>query len=262
MKSPERFSDSEHLCREVMRRYGRKVVLAFSNGKDSVAAWLQLHRMGFEVYPFYQYQVPGLAFIERSLRYYEGFFGRSIMRVPDPTFYHLVVQGSYMPLHLVKAVDDTVLELRNREWDEDDLERDVRARFGLERHTMRALGWREADSFRRRMAIRRAGAFRPHLRLFFPVYDWTQARMLEEIRAAGLKLPVDYRWFSRSFELKAEFVAGVEKHAPDDYARILAWFPLMGALLARRRFYEAEGLEAEAAEAEAAGQGPRLGRTR
>jgi hypothetical protein len=37
----------------------------------------------------------------------------------------------------------------------------------------------------------------------------------------------EYEWFGRSFDgIDWRFLAPIKQHAPDDYARILDWFPL------------------------------------
>ena len=48
------------------RAAGRPVLLSFSCGKDSIAAWITLEEHGFEVEPFYMAQIPGMAFVEAS----------------------------------------------------------------------------------------------------------------------------------------------------------------------------------------------------
>ena len=47
--------------REKLAADGRPVLLAFSCGKDSIAAWLAMRDMGIEVVPAYLYYVPGLS---------------------------------------------------------------------------------------------------------------------------------------------------------------------------------------------------------
>lgn len=44
------------------------MLLAFSRGKDSIAAWRALRDAGVEVKPFHLYLVPGLAFADESDR--------------------------------------------------------------------------------------------------------------------------------------------------------------------------------------------------
>ncbi|MFD6070295.1 hypothetical protein [Amycolatopsis lurida] len=40
-------------------------------------------------------------------------------------------------------------------------------------------------------------------------------------------LPIDYEWYGRSFDgLDYRFIEPLSRHAPEDYARALDWFPL------------------------------------
>jgi hypothetical protein len=77
------FATSDALCQHVRSLGQPNVVLAFSNGKDSVGTWLQLRRHFEVIVPYYRYVVPGLELVEESLRYYERFFGARIYRYPD-----------------------------------------------------------------------------------------------------------------------------------------------------------------------------------
>ena len=53
----------------------KKTLLAFSCGKDAVAAWLAIRDRFDEVIPYYLYLVPHLEFVDESIDYYERFFG-------------------------------------------------------------------------------------------------------------------------------------------------------------------------------------------
>ena len=54
--------------RESLAAEGRPVLLAFSRGKDSIAAWLALRAAGVDVIPYHMYLVPDLAFVAALLR--------------------------------------------------------------------------------------------------------------------------------------------------------------------------------------------------
>lgn len=68
-------------------------LLAFSRGKDSIATWLTLRDAGFRVVAFHMEIVPGLSFVEESLKYYEDLFGQHIYRVLHPNLYHWIATG-------------------------------------------------------------------------------------------------------------------------------------------------------------------------
>lgn len=73
--------------REKLAADGRPVLLAFSCGKDSIAAWLAMRDMGIEVVPAYLYYVPGLRFVDEELDYFEQKFQTRIKRYPHPSLY-------------------------------------------------------------------------------------------------------------------------------------------------------------------------------
>ena len=62
-------------------------LLAFSAGKDAIAAWLAIRPHFERVIPYYLYLVPGLEFVEESLAFYERFFGAKIARLPHSRLY-------------------------------------------------------------------------------------------------------------------------------------------------------------------------------
>lgn len=63
--------------KEVAKRQN-KSLLAFSCGKDAVAAWLAIREHFDEVVPYYLYLVPALDFVNESIDYYERYFGTKI----------------------------------------------------------------------------------------------------------------------------------------------------------------------------------------
>lgn len=67
---------------------GETVILAFSRGKDSIAAWLALREAGVEVLPYHIYLIPDLAFVDKSLAYFAEWFGCGpILNLPHPSLY-------------------------------------------------------------------------------------------------------------------------------------------------------------------------------
>ena len=48
------------------------------------------------------------------------------------------------------------------------------------------------------------------------------------IRGHHIELPCDYAWFGRSFDgIDKRFTKVLKDKAPDDYATLLEWFPLL-----------------------------------
>lgn len=227
--------DSDTLCRMVRERTDT-VILGFSMGKDSLAAYLQLVDHGFNVVPFHGYGIPGLEFQTRCLRYYERVMGRHIWRYPKPLFYQRVRRATMMPPHMLGAV--YAADMPNLTYQHNYvsamLDEDIE-----DRDPFVAMGVRAADSPIRRLTITQRGPGNWRQRTFFPCWDWNKARVMDRIRESGWKLPIDYRLFGRTYDgIDARYTWPLREHLPADYHRILTWFPLADTDLFRRGLIE------------------------
>lgn len=224
------------VCRSVARDHPA-VMLAFSGGKDSIGAWLAMRPHFSRVVPVYYYSIPDLGFIERGLKYYEEWFQTPIIRVPNPSFYRQLRNWVFQSPEVSRAevlsaagLPALTHEIIHREVGE--------AELGLpEQDCWVAIGTRANDSPQRRMAFNKWGPVRSKNRSFFPVWDWDKAKLIGEIQRAGVKLPPEYRVFGRSFDgIDFRFLHGVKTYWPEDYAKILHWFPLAECELKRHEF--------------------------
>lgn len=100
-----RFPNSDALC-EHIRRESDTVLLSFSRGKDSIAAYVKLRKHGFRIVPVHYYLVPGLSFIEESLRYYEQVFGTHIYQLPAPALYTMWNEFVYQPPERCRHIEN------------------------------------------------------------------------------------------------------------------------------------------------------------
>ncbi len=209
------------------------VMLAFSCGKDAIGAWLECRKHFARVVPYYMYLVPGLEFVDRSLAYYEEWFGQRILRIPHPSLYRWLAYGVFQP----PARAAMLRHIRMPRFTYGEAQQAIREDLRLGDEVYVASGVRAADSPTRRVALHRHGVVRTESRSFFPVWDWDMDRLLGEIQSAGVDLPVDYQWFGRSFDgIDYRFLEPLKRHAPRDYAQVLHWFPLAGAEIARREY--------------------------
>ena len=226
------YNDSAGLC-AAMAAECDTAILAFSTGKDSIAAWLQLRKFFSRVIPYYCYTVPGLEFVEDSLKYYEDFFGTHICRLPHRSlarFLRYMVFQS--PPHVTKIEQ---IDLPGEEYDDGMIGEIIRETAKLPSGAYVATGVRMADSPMRRIGLKTHGAINHNQKRFYPVYDWKKADLLREIDSAGIKLPVDYRLFGRTFDgLDYRFLRPIKEHFPRDYEKIITWFPLAELELYRR----------------------------
>ena len=202
------------------------VMLSFSAGKDSIAAWLAL-RDHFQIVPVFMYLVPGLSFVDEALAYYEEVFGTHIIRMPNPRLYDMLGEMVFQPPENCAVIEE--LGLPEFRYSNDDLFELVREDWKLPKETWVAVGVRAADSPNRRASINKYGSSREKRKppIAYPIWDMNKAELIHLIRTAGVKLPVDYKLFARSFDgIDLRFVYPIAKHYPEDYKRILEFFPL------------------------------------
>ncbi len=210
--------------REKLAADGRPVLLAFSCGKDSIAAWLAMRDMGIEVVPAYLYYVPGLRFVDEELDYFEQKFQTRIRRYPHPSLYRWLNNAVFQAPERLRFIEAARLPEPSYEqmWDF------IRADVGLDKNTWCADGVRAADSIQRRGAFVQYGYWRRNLKKVSPIGDWLKGEVLDCIRSHDIELPCDYAWFGRSFDgIDKRFTKVLKDKAPDDYATLLEWFPLL-----------------------------------
>lgn len=226
-----KFDNSDLLNTYVSRLSNRRCLLSFSLGKDSIGAWLKLRDHFDYILPYYLYPVPGLEFVEDSLLYYEQYFGTRILRLPHPSLYRWLNNFVFQPPERWRIIQ----ELRLPEFDYDGINAVLKEDYNLPDPTYQANGVRMNDSLQRRTAMLTHGPLNEKRQTFCPVFDWTADDLYNAISKAGVKLPIDYKWFGRTFDgLDYRFLKPIKDNAPRDYQRILEWFPLADLEIFRR----------------------------
>lgn len=208
---------------------GRPVLVAYSGGKDAMAAVVALREAGIDMVLAHLYPIPGrepgrpLQFVEDGLRRHEDELGLQIHRYPHPSFYRWIEQNTFMAPERLQINENSAIPPPTF----DEMWKMIRADLDLPPDTWVADGVRAADSIVRRASFVKHGVMKPKSHKVSPVCDWLKAEVYAAIERGGLTLPVDYEWFGRSFDgIDYRFLAPMREHAPDDYARVLEWFPL------------------------------------
>jgi hypothetical protein len=226
------FSDSDDLCRYLRETTGPTCILAFSRGKDSIGAWLQLRRHFERVIPFHLYLIPGMSFEEESIAYYEEFFEEKILQFPQVGIYRLLDSYVFQLHDRLDMIDDFNL---NRDLTIEDIHDEIRARAGVPGAFV-ATGVRAADSPIRGTSIRTHGPVNYATKTFLPVYDWRMDRLIDELTRSGVKLPRDYEMWGRTFDgIDYRFMEPMRRMSPADYERVKEWFPLVDLEILRRQ---------------------------
>ena len=209
--------------REV-RKKQNKTLLAFSTGKDSIAAWLAIRENFDEVVPYYLYSIPDLEFVNESLDYYERFFGVKITRLPHPSLHRWINYKVFQPPERCACIAQARLPMHEYI----DIQAAMCDKFNLKNDTLVADGVRAADSPMRRVAISSHGPISYNQLKYHPVWDWRKRDLLECFNKHNIKLPIDYKIWGRSFDgIDLRFLLPLKKHLPNDYKKVLEWFPMV-----------------------------------
>jgi hypothetical protein len=223
---------SDQLCQRIAEKSNGVAICSFSMGKDSIAAYIQMKKYFDRVIPVFYYIVPGLEFQRKSLEYYQNevFKDERIIQVPSPAIYRQLAYYMYQHPGAVDALHDADIYIPHY----DELFMIVKAGLGLPGDTYTGVGVRITDSLNRRFSIKRYGAENAKRCQFYPVFDWTNDVLISEIRQSGIKLPVDYRIWGRSFDgFHYKFLKPLKDHFPDDFERVKALYPFVELELLR-----------------------------
>lgn len=200
-----------------------KCLISFSGGKDAWCCELALRdRMDTTLYAYYL--VPGLEVVDEYLDYCERKTGKRIYRFPSPLVYDRLNEMHYQPPERVGTIDSAMLPKINF----DTISRVAEEAAWLPANMWTATGVRAADSIARASAIKAHGVWNDKRRMFYPVWDWKKADVLEALKRNDIKLSREYLAFGRNMDgLFLLYALGMKRHFPRDYRRILEFFPFV-----------------------------------
>lgn len=227
--------ETDKLCREMAELCEGVCVFGFSGGKDGLAAWLYLRNYFERIIPYHLYYIPGLKFIERSLKYYEDFFETKIERyLMWEGLPQLLYRGSFQ----TKRDWETIKEAGDF-WfySHRDVGYMVAEKHGLP-HTWVGLGFSMYDSLDRIKWVRDCKGKHDKHDSFYPCWNWKTSQILEYISQNNCSLGEDYLISGRSFTdvLDLSMLCNMRDKYPEDFETVKKWFPLIEARIARNEF--------------------------
>ncbi|WP_152353312.1 adenine nucleotide alpha hydrolase family protein [Brachybacterium subflavum] len=212
-----------------LRAEGRTVLVAYSGGKDAIAATLALLEADIDFELAHLYLVPGrepgkaLDFVEEGLEYAERRLGKRVHRYPHPSFYRMLHARVFQPFDRLEALAAMALPRPSHQqaWAM------IREDLDLPTDTWCADGVRAADSPYRRASMVTHGVMKPSTLKVSPIADWVKADWSACLDRHSWELPADYEMFGRSFDgIDYRFLEPMSRLRPDEYERVLDWFPL------------------------------------
>ncbi|MDR2745725.1 MAG: phosphoadenosine phosphosulfate reductase family protein [Desulfovibrio sp.] len=202
----------------------RRVLVFYSGGKDSVVTLDLCNRYFDYVQPVFMYASPILSFQSAIIRWAEARYGVPPLLVPHPMLAEWLRYGTFRPPDYGVP---TISFL--------DVYTYVRSQTGI---WWIAAGERIADSIVRRAMIKHDGGCIDDGRgRFYPVANWQKDDVVKYIKHHKLKVSPESAYLGYSFRsLAGKDLHQIKRHYPDDYDALKAWFPLLGASLAKYEF--------------------------
>ncbi len=194
---------------------GKEVVLFFSTGADAIASYIRMKNFGIKPILIYQYFLPQLTFVDNYIDYFEKQTGDKILKFPSELAIEYLKEANfqpniYNPNLRINYARDKLLELCQK------LNLPI------------ALGLRYTDGVNRIRTISINGAF--DKRRFLPIADYTQADVVNEIKKAGLFVPLEYKFVGYSFErLYPTICDALIKNCPNSWKDIVKFYPFAEA---------------------------------
>lgn len=220
--------------RQWIKERSPKVLVGLSFGKDSLATfhsltdtWDREDIIGYWLYPH-----PHLGWQRRQLAYYRRELGIRIYAIAHRTLWMHLAEHLYQPPQNRPVI-----------WKHDLVEVPYEAIYWaiaadagiLDQKPWVAQGVRAADSPMRRIVISRRGPYNLNQRVFYPIWEERKAEVKQRIIDLGVKLPVDYQLWGRTFDGQDHrFIKPLAEHFPEDYAHLRELFPLMDTGFIRR----------------------------
>jgi hypothetical protein len=223
---------SEQLCERIAEKSNGVAICSFSMGKDSIAAYINMKRYFDRIIPVFYYIVPGLSFQQRSLDYYQNevFKDERIIVMPSPATYRQLAYFMYQHPSAVDHIAESDVYIPHY----DEIFAAVKLDLNLPQETYTGVGVRMNDSLNRRFSIKRYGAENAKRCQFYPVFDWNNDKLITDIRQSGIKLPIDYRIWGRSFDgFHYKFLKPLKDNFPEDYERVKSMYPFVELELLR-----------------------------
>lgn len=207
----------------------KRVLLQYSTGKDSIAAWFELKERGYTVIPYFREVVPHMSFFDGPIKAHEEFFGTEVQIVPNKVALFSLLRFFNDTNDLARFGVDLKDEIVYQAESKSALKRYRRMMVDtlMQEHQCDVciIGTKASDSLHRRTHFKVDGPYLPSERLFSLVWRLKKSAPFQIAIDNKIPLPRYYLWLGRSpdFMLEHEFYF-IKKYYPTDYAKMQEMF--------------------------------------
>lgn len=227
-----------NILNQIKEKGIKKVSLGFSTGKDSLFGLNFLLKNGIEVIPVYFYIVPGIDFIEENLRLYEKYYNMHIIRLAHPILQDFINYTQWQTLEKAKFMG----QFWSKESKHHTFQGIMKAFFEHEGISVEydCNCMKMSDSLNRRLLLRNKPDIDDEKKIIYLAKYLKTSEIWQYIRENKLPLTRDYEIFGRSADnlLNYQYLIGIKKNYPNDFAKIKEMFPLCEVEIKRYEAYQ------------------------
>lgn len=198
-------------------------LVAYSGGKDSLAVMDLCCKTFKRVVGFYMFLVPGLACIEQQLDYARKRWGVQINHYPHWLLFRCLKHGVYC--------DESYTKDDMPEFSLHDIYSLAKSEAGI---PVLATGAKSADSLWRRRFF---NATKGWDGMLYPIKDWNKFDVIAYLKANDIPIPDSSSGNATGVDLSTPSLLLLHDKHPEDFKKLLHWFPFAEAVVWRRTFY-------------------------
>ena len=219
------FKDS-FLRLEKVAHHHPDIVVLFSAGKDSLVCLDMATKVFRKVVPVFLYLLPGLKVIEDRLKWAEDRYQIKVQQFPHWTVFMLLRDEIYRDYN--KNLSENIFAPTMQEM------------FMLIMHYMKSdyliHGGKKSDSIWRRRFFNFEHD-RLKGKILYPLMDWMKYDVLAYLRLHHIPIPDTSKGNATGVGLNTPSLCWLHDKYPDDFMRLLEWFPYAEAVIKRREYY-------------------------
>ena len=206
-----------------------KIAVAYSGGKDSLAVMDLCVKTFPQVSAFFWYCAPDLEWCNQQMRFAKERWGIDVIQLPHWDMMMAMRDGEWCDATaaMEKVPDITLKEAYA--WSMDLAE----AKFC-------AAGMKDADGLPRRQFFANIRDSKDSVwrRLLFPIREWNKKDVLDYLAANDIPIPVaEAGAVTTGVGLNHDSLCWLHDKHPEDFEKLLRWFPYAGSAVERRKLY-------------------------
>jgi len=201
----------------------RSALVAFSVGKDSMTVLDLCSRVFDHIECVYMYFVPGLRFMEDRLMEAASRWHVKIHQYPHFHFYNTLCAGTYS-MEWYKTGQLTRLTA-------DDIYGSAIRDTGI---PLIVTGMKKSDFLFRRLNL---GRNQRNVSVIHPIQSWHTYDVLAYLKSHNIPIPKGTSAATNSIDLSPLNLLWLHDNYPDDFKKLLAYFPFAEAIVWRRKYF-------------------------